>query len=33
HLETLKGYHRALQKLGKKESAAILAKRIEAVAN
>lgn len=33
HLETLKGYHRALQKLGKKESAAILVKRIETVAN
>lgn len=31
HLETLKGYQRALAKLGKTEDAAILARRIEAV--
>lgn len=33
HLETLRGYHKALVKLGRTDDAALLAKRIEAVAN
>lgn len=33
HLETLKGYHKALIKLGRADDAALLARRIEAVAN
>ena len=33
HLQTLRGYHKSLVKLGRVDDAALLAKRIKAVAN